>query len=133
MWLKSVLAAGLATARRPSWAGFLSTPKVGSLRRTDSAAVTAARSFTFRPAERNGKPVCVWIRLPVRFEGRARAPGPLSLLLSQGEADMNRPLSRHRTRRPVTAGSPAHAALHLPHSAGSTGRTSRAARPAAAR
>lgn len=37
----------------------------------DSAAIRAARSFRFMPAERNGKPVCVWIRLPLRFPDRS--------------------------------------------------------------
>ncbi len=33
----------------------------------DSAALGAARAFRFQPARHNDKPVCVWMRLPVRF------------------------------------------------------------------
>lgn len=36
----------------------------------DSAALKAARSFRFHPAHHNGRPVCVWIRVPVRIPPR---------------------------------------------------------------
>jgi len=39
----------------------------------DSAALIAARQFRFKPAERNGEPVCYWIRLPVRLPGTRSA------------------------------------------------------------
>jgi len=36
----------------------------------DSAAVMAARTFQFRPAEYNGEKVCAWFRFPILFDRR---------------------------------------------------------------
>jgi TonB family protein len=43
---------------------FVSTHADPSL---DQAALTAAREATFRPATQKGKPVAVWVNLPIRF------------------------------------------------------------------
>ncbi len=39
----------------------------------DSAAVEGARSMRFQPAERRGRPLGIWVRLPVHF--RKNPPG----------------------------------------------------------
>lgn len=52
--------------------------ETGGSASADSAALQAAREFQFDPARYRGDPVCVWIRLPVRF------PDPQGLQGAQG-------------------------------------------------
>jgi TonB family protein len=33
----------------------------------DEAALASARQATFKPATKDGKPVAVWVQLPMRF------------------------------------------------------------------
>ena len=42
----------------------------------DSAAVGGARTMRFRPAERRGRPLGIWVRLPVDFRKNPSAPQP---------------------------------------------------------
>ncbi len=42
----------------------------------DSAAVAGARTMRFQPAERRGRPLGIWVRLPVHFQKRPHRPEP---------------------------------------------------------
>lgn len=41
----------------------------------DSAAVAAVRRWTFEPARSNGRPVTVWVAVPIRFPPQGPPPG----------------------------------------------------------
>jgi TonB family protein len=52
------------------------TKVVKSVPGLDSAAVAAVRQWEFKPAMTHGKPVAVWVAVPIRFEGKSGESGP---------------------------------------------------------
>ena len=57
--------------------GLVREPRVlHSIPLLDSAAVRAARQWVFSPALRDGKPIAVWITIPIRFSADGRGPVP---------------------------------------------------------
>ena len=57
--------------------GLVREPRVlHSIPPLDSAAVRAARQWVFSPALRDGKPIAVWITIPIRFSADGRGPVP---------------------------------------------------------